>query len=216
MTSNYKVAGFVLLLCARCLDCAGQEVSSASGGAVTLFENVRVFDGVNAALSPPSNVLVRGNEIEKISTSPIPTNRRADTVMIDGGGRTLMPGLIDMHWHTMLVRPTPAAAMADDVGYTTLVAGAEATETLMRGFTTVRDLGGPRFGLKRAIDEGIVVGPRIYPSGAMITVTSGHGDFRQPFELPRKIGNSQTRMEQLGAVWLRIVRMKCGFGCASS
>ena len=69
----------------------------------------------------------------------------------------------------------------------------------MRGFTTVRDLGGPAFGLKRAIDEGVVVGPRIYPSGAIITVTSGHGDFRQPFDLPRKIGNALTRMEQLGA-----------------
>ena len=72
-----------------------------------------------------------------------------------------------------------------DVGYLNLVAGAEATDTLMRGFTTVRDLGGPAFGLKRAIDEGIVPGPRIYPSGAIITVTSGHGDFRQPFEVPR-------------------------------
>jgi imidazolonepropionase-like amidohydrolase len=68
----------------------------------------------------------------------------------------------------------------------------------MRGFTTVRDLGGPTFGLKRAIDEGIVTGPRIYPSGAVITVTSGHGDFRQPFEVPRIIGGTLTRMEQIG------------------
>ena len=84
-------------------------------------------------------------------------------MLIDGGGRTLMPGLIDMHWHTMLVRPTPAQLLARDVGYANLVAGAEATDTLMRGFTTVRDLGGPSFGLKRAIDEGVVAGPRIYP-----------------------------------------------------
>jgi imidazolonepropionase-like amidohydrolase len=195
----------VALLLARSLNCAGQEVAdrggtdSASGDAVTLFENVRIFDGKNATLSPPSHVLVRGNKIEKISTSPIPTNRRADTVLIDGGGRTLMPGLIDMHWHAMLVRPTPVSAMADDIGFTTLVAGAEARDTLMRGFTTVRDLGGPAFGLKRAIDVGIVVGPRIYPSGAIITVTSGHGDFRQPFDLPRKMGQALTRMEQLGA-----------------
>ena len=55
------------------------------------------------------NVLVRGNKIEKISADPIPTDRVANTKVIDGGGRTLMPGLIDMHWHTMLVRPTPAA-----------------------------------------------------------------------------------------------------------
>jgi imidazolonepropionase-like amidohydrolase len=68
----------------------------------------------------------------------------------------------------------------------------------MRGFTTVRDVGGPVFGLKRAIDEGIVTGPRIYPSGAVITVTSGHGDFRQLTDLPRTIGGMLTRMEQVG------------------
>ena len=63
----------------------------------------------------------------------------------------------------------------------------------MRGFTTVRDLGGPAFGLKGAIDEGIVKGPRIYPSGAVITVTSGHGDFRQLTDLPRTMGGMLTR-----------------------
>jgi imidazolonepropionase-like amidohydrolase len=165
---------------------------------VTLFQNVRIFDGKNAELSAPSHVLVRGNKIERISSTPIPTDRRADTVLIDGGGRTLMPGLIDVHWHAMLVRPTPTAAMADDIGYTNLVAAAEATDTLMRGFTTIRDLGGPTFGLKRAIDEGLVIGPRIYPSGAMITITSGHGDFRQPYEVPRILGGPLTRMEQIG------------------
>ena len=75
--------------------------------------------------------------------------------------------------------------LSSDVGYSNLLAGAEATATLMRGFTTVRDMGGPAFGLKRAIDEGLVPGPRIYPSGAVITVTSGHGDFRQLSDLPR-------------------------------
>jgi imidazolonepropionase-like amidohydrolase len=167
--------------------------------AATVFQNVRIFDGKSGQLSGPSHVLVRGNKIERISSTPIATDRRADTVLIDGGGRTLMPGLIDMHWHMTLVRLTPAAAMAADIGYTNLVAGAEATDTLLRGFTTVRDLGGPTFGLKRAIDEGIVAGPRIFPSGAIITVTSGHGDFRQLFELPRVLGGPPTRMEALGA-----------------
>ena len=165
---------------------------------VTLFENVRIFDGRSPELSPPRNVLVRGNKIDKISADPIPTDRRATTKIIHGDGRTLMPGLIDMHWHTMLVRPTPAEALTDDVGYTNLVAAAEARDTLLRGFTTVRDLGGPAFGLKRAIDEGLIPGPRIYPSGAMITVTSGHGDFRQKFEVPRTLGGPLSRMEQIG------------------
>jgi imidazolonepropionase-like amidohydrolase len=165
---------------------------------VTLFQNVRIFDGKNAELSAPSHVLVRGDKIERISTSPIPTDRRADTKIIDGDGRTLMPGLIDAHWHAMLVRPTPAQAMAADVGYTNLVASAEASDTLLRGFTTVRDLGGPAFGLKRAIDEGLVPGPRIFPAGAMITITSGHGDFRQPHEIPRIPGRPLSRVEQIG------------------
>jgi len=170
--------------------------------ATTLFQNVRIFNGKVGQLSGPSYVLVRGNKIERISSTPIATDRRADTVVIDGGGRTLMPGLIDMHWHTMLVRPTPAALLMGDIGHLNLVAGAEATATLMRGFTTVRDMGGPAFGLKRAIDEGTVAGPRIFPSGAIITVTSGHGDFRQPFELPRTLGAPQSRGEQLGAAMI--------------
>jgi imidazolonepropionase-like amidohydrolase len=103
-----------------------------------------------------------------------------------------------MHWHAMLVRPTPAIALASDIGYINLLAGAEATATLMRGFTTVRDLGGASFGLKRAIDEGVLPGPRIYPSGAMITVTGGHGDFRQLTDLPRTTGGTLSRIEQIG------------------
>src|SRR5262249_56648017 len=84
-------------------------------------------------------------------------------------------------------------------GYANLLAGAEATDTLMRGFTTVRDMGGAAFVLKRAIDEGIVAGPRIFPSGAMITVTGGHGDFRQLYELPRVIGGPPSRVGTLRA-----------------
>jgi imidazolonepropionase-like amidohydrolase len=164
--------------------------------AATVFQNVRIFNGKAAQLSGPSHVLVRGNRIERVSSTPIVTDR--DTVAIEGGGRTLMPGLIDVHWHTMLVRPTPATLLAADAGYTNFVAGDEAKDTLLRGFTTVRDVGGPAFGLKRAIDEGLVVGPRIFPSGAMITVTSGHGDFRQLFELPRVLGGPPTRMETIG------------------
>jgi imidazolonepropionase-like amidohydrolase len=173
------------------------EVEQKAPLTTVLFQNVRIFDGRDAALSEPSNVLVRGNTIEKISTDPIPMDASTTVTIIDGGGRTLMPGLIDAHWHAMLIRVTPAQSFGD-VGYVNLVAAAEATDTLMRGFTTVRDVGGPVFGLKSAIDEGIVNGPRIYPSGAVITVTSGHGDFRQLTDLPRTIGGMLTRMEQVG------------------
>src|SRR5215471_19048173 len=147
-----------------------------------LFEDVRIFDGKSAGLSGPTNVLIRGNKIEKISTAPIPVDRTSNTRTINGGGRTLMPGLIDMHWHTMFVRPSHSEVLVWDLG-----------------FTTVRDMGGSSFGLKRAIDDGVVPGPRIFPSGAMITITGGHGDFRQLFEVPRILGGPLTRMEQEGA-----------------
>jgi imidazolonepropionase-like amidohydrolase len=166
----------------------------------TLFQNVRIFDGKSSAHSSHSNLIVRGNIIERIATAPIAAE--PGVAVIDGAGRTLMPGLIDMHWHAMLVRPTPAALLTGDVGHLTLQAGAEATATLLRGFTTVRDMGGPVFGLKRAIEEGVLPGPRIYPSGAMITVTSGHGDFRHPFEVPRRVGSPRSRGEQIGGAMI--------------
>jgi imidazolonepropionase-like amidohydrolase len=172
-----------------------QGTPPANAGA-TLFQNVRIFDGKAALLSAPSNVLIRGNIIERVSTAPIAAE--PGVTVIAGNGRTLMPGLIDAHWHAMLIRPNPAEAVNGDVGYNNIAAGVEATDTLMRGVTTVRDVGGPVFGLKSAIDAGLIAGPRIFPSGAFITVTSGHGDFRQLSELPRTIGGMLSRMEQIG------------------
>jgi imidazolonepropionase-like amidohydrolase len=160
--------------------------SAQAPGPLTLLQNVRIFDGKGSALSAPSQVLVRGELIERVSTAPI--TPPAGTTVIDGQGRTLMPGLIDNHWHTLFAAPSMAQMLEGDLSYLSLLAAVEARATLMRGFTTVRDLGGPSFALKRAIDEGRVVGPRIYPSGAMITITGGHGDFRVPHELPRQIG----------------------------
>jgi hypothetical protein len=121
----------------------------------TLFKNAKMFDGKSDKLTASTSVLVVGNKIKQIGPA-IAAPEKA--TVIDAGGGTLMPGLIDVHWHAMLVRPTPAEALTWDVGYANLVAGAEATDTLLRGFTTVRDVGGPAFGLKRAIDEGVAVG----------------------------------------------------------
>jgi imidazolonepropionase-like amidohydrolase len=195
------VTVLIAVLCLADVSAFAQPQSAGPSGLI-LFENVRIFDGKSSTLSGSMNVLVRGNTIDRISKDPIPVDRSANARIVAGGGRTLMPGLIDAHWHAMFVRPTPAALLTGDVGHLNLVAGAEATETLMRGFTTVRDVGGPVFGLKQAIDEGVVAGPRIYPSGAMITITSGHGDFRQPFEVPRVIGSPQSRGEQTGAAMI--------------
>jgi imidazolonepropionase-like amidohydrolase len=165
---------------------------------VTLFQNVRIFDGTSAALSAPSNVLVRGNRIEKISPDPIPTDKRGDTVVIDGAGRTLMPGLIDAHTHIMFATVPQAALLTADIGFVNVAAVKAANDMLMRGFTSIRDLGGPVFGLKRGIDTGLVPGPRIWPCGAFISQTGGHGDFRLPNDLPARPGD-HTYAERIGA-----------------
>ncbi|MGA7127306.1 MAG: amidohydrolase family protein [Chthoniobacterales bacterium] len=174
----------------------------SAGGAATLFQNVRVFDGKSAALSAPSNVLVRGNTIERISVNPITIDTNTKVLVILADGRVLMPGLIDAHWHAFMAATSQMLLMTADSSYLHLLAARQAEATLMRGFTTVRDCGGPVFGLKRAIDEGVMIGPRIYPSGAFISQTSGHGDFRFSFEVPRPPGGplSHSEVEGIAAI----------------
>ena len=176
--------------------------SVAVSGPATLFQNVRVFDGKSATLSVPSNVLVRNTVIERISVNPIAVDANENATIIAGNGRVLMPGLIDAHWHSFMAGTPQMLLMSATFDYLLLLATQQAELTLMQGFTTVRDLGGPVFGLKRAIDEGVMVGPRIYPSGAMISQTSGHGDFRFSFEVPRTLGGplSHSEVEGIAAI----------------
>jgi imidazolonepropionase-like amidohydrolase len=173
-----------------------------TSGGTTLFQNVRIFDGKNPTLSAAANVLVRGETIERISSGPITVEASANVRVIAAHGRVLMPGLIDAHWHAFMAAAPQMVLMTSDPNYLQLLAARQAQATLMRGFTTVRDLGGPVFGLKRAIDEGVVIGPRIYPSGAFISQTSGHGDFRFSFELPRQPGGplSHSEVEGIAAI----------------
>lgn len=147
-----------------------------------LLRNVGIFDGTSGKLVEGQGVLVEGRHIKALVAA---AETVADADVVDCGGRTLMPGMIDAHWHTILAGISQVTAMTADVPYVHLVAAQEAERTVLRGFTTVRDVGGPSFALKRAIDEGRIAGPRIYPSGAMISQTSGHGDFRMRTDLPR-------------------------------
>jgi imidazolonepropionase-like amidohydrolase len=160
-------------------------VTFASGAAFaqdastqTLFTNVHVFDGVNEARIENANVLVEGNLIKEVSTDVI---EAADATVIDGGARTLMPGLIDAHTHFTHCVPGAGIDGLELTHWSEMGAMATvcATEHLMNGFTTVREMGGGSIGpgLKKAIDNGFINGPRIYPSGAYISQTSGHADF---------------------------------------
>ncbi|UCH46566.1 MAG: amidohydrolase family protein [Betaproteobacteria bacterium] len=162
----------------------------------TLIRNVNVFDGKNEKLAMGQDVLVEGNLIKKIGKS---LKARTSAAIIDGGGRTLMPGLTDAHVHLML-GDAPAKSIYEETwGYVGAQSVAAAKAMLLRGFTTVRDVGGPVAGLKQAIDEGLVEGPRILPSGPFITQTSGHADLEtSKFKLSPYFSGVPDKMEIMG------------------
>ena len=172
------------------------QPASAQPSRSILFTNFRLFDGKAGSLREGLRLLVEGNRIKAIVTGNPAAPDGAQ--MIDCGGKVLMPGLIDAHWHALFAALPISTVLAGDVGYIHLAASAEAERTLMRGFTTIRDLGGPVFAFKQAIDEGLIPGPRIYPSGAMVTGTGGHGDLRPLSDVPRSPG-TLSFTEQSGA-----------------
>lgn len=160
---------------------APQELKAQGTAAPLLLTNLQFFDGHTLSLHKGIDILIEGG---RIAALPAAGQGPAEAERIDCGGRTVIPGLIDSHWHTTLAAVSQIAAMTQDIGFLHLMAGKEAGATLMRGFTTVRDVGGPAFGLKAAVDRGVVIGPRIFPAGAIISQTSGHGDFRMQNALP--------------------------------
>lgn len=118
--------------------------------------------------------------------------------VIDGGGHTLMPGMTDAHWHALYAGLLSLDQLrTEQLDYVYAVANQEAGKTLMRGFTTVRDLGGSVFGLKKAIDTGVIPGPRILPSGTHIGITGGHADYTESWNQPRNFNRSVDRFEQI-------------------
>lgn len=141
----------------------------------TLFKNVNVFDGTSDKLIMGQDVLVENNLISKIGMK---LKAPKEATIIDGGGKTLMPGLIDAHVHLAITEPIAVLRDQQDWMFWGAVSGNEAKKMLLRGFTTVRDAGGPAIGLARAIDQGKIEGPRVYPSGPVISQTSGHGEHR--------------------------------------
>jgi imidazolonepropionase-like amidohydrolase len=164
-----------------------------------LFVNVNVFDGKSPKLAKGMSVLCEGGKIAAVKPGRMAAP--AGATVIDGGGRTLMPGLIDNHMHIFLSASTEKQLLDPAETFEALNDRAieEAKQVLLRGFTSVRDVGGPMFAVKRSIDQGKSIGPRIYPSGAMISQTSGHGDFRTPSELSRRFGGKPTKGELIGA-----------------
>jgi imidazolonepropionase-like amidohydrolase len=188
LTSSLPVPRFLLAaLLALAAGTAPAQAPATSPQTATLFTNVRVFDGKGGPQSGPTQVLVVGNTIRRIGSGATAPGPGTVLTTIDGGGRTLMPGLIDAHAHPTFYNLPMAEAVTADGNYLQIRQAAGAKDLLLAGFTSVRDVSGPVFGLKRAIDEGLVVGPRIWPSGPMISQTSGHSDFRTLGQLPSSV-----------------------------
>ncbi|MCL7713261.1 metal-dependent hydrolase family protein [Stenotrophomonas mori] len=192
------------LLWALCLavPALAQGTAPVPADADLLFRDVRVLDTAHGRLGARTDVLVRGNRIARIGA--VAADSAGAARVIEGRGRTLMPGLIDAHWHSTFTALSQADLVASAGAPDALAAkvAAESEQTLLRGFTSVRDVGGPVFELKRAIDAGQVRGPRIWPAGATISQTAGHGDMRQPHERSRRFFGKPALAEEMGATFI--------------
>jgi len=144
----------------------------------TLFTNVNVFDGFADELAMNTDVLIEGNHIVEVGENIVAEG----AAIIDGGGRTLMPGLIDMHTHITFetTAGTNGFNEYDFGGAGAMAAQALRDNLLMKGITTARDIAGNSRGIARLIQQDQLVGPRLYTSGGVLSPTGGHGDWGAP------------------------------------
>ena len=147
-----------------------------------LLRNARIFDGIEANCPEGMNIRVADGVIQEISAQPLGA---PDAQVIDVGGRTLMPGLIDAHVHAFASDVSVQKIEALGEAYRTAHAVRMLTHALNCGFTTVRDIGGGNYSLYRALADGLLVGPRYFYAGKILSMTGGHGDMRQIEERPR-------------------------------
>jgi imidazolonepropionase-like amidohydrolase len=144
-----------------------------------VFHNGRFLDPDREGLQDGIEVVVEGERVREVSERPI---RSDAATRIDLGGRTLMPGLIDAHVHVIAAMVDLAANAAQPSSLAALRAARVMHGMLMRGFTTVRDLGGADAGLAQAVTEGLIEGPRLVVCGKALGQTGGHTDVRSRFD----------------------------------
>lgn len=143
--------------------------------ASTLFRNFRLFDGLADSLAEGMELLVEGERIKEVADRTITASGAR---VVDCGGRTLMPGLIDAHIHAYGVDADLGRLDLLPRSLQALRAAERLKDSLKRGFTTVRDAGGADWGLKIAVDTGLIPGPRLFHPGRALSPTGGHGDMR--------------------------------------
>ncbi|WP_204113195.1 metal-dependent hydrolase family protein [Shimia biformata] len=163
----------------------------------TLITGARIFDGVNPDLIEGQDILIEDGMIAAIGANlDVP----ADAVTIDAEGRVMTPGFIDMHYHLSLCSVPVmdmAGSYAPDLDYIGIKAAQAAEDALMRGFTSLRDVGGASWGAKLAADRGEIAGPRVWPSLRAISQFGGHGDANPRFMNPREFGGPENNLERL-------------------
>ena len=147
-----------------------------------LFRNARIFDGRNADCPEGMHVSVADGLIQEISSRPITA---PNAQVMDVGGRTLMPGLIDAHLHAYCSDVSMQKIEAAGEPYRTAHAVRMLGHALDCGFTTVRDIAGGDYSLAKAIADGLVRSPRFLYAGRALSMTGGHGDFRPPEHKPK-------------------------------
>lgn len=141
-----------------------------------LFKNAHLLDPLLGELQAGRDILVEEGVLKEISDRPIRTNTAAR--VIDVKGKTVMPGLIDLHVHVVAVELNLAQQVRMPNVLVTLRSVPMLRGMLRRGFTTVRDAGGAGFAFKQAVESGLVQGPRLFVSGRALSQTGGHGDMR--------------------------------------
>lgn len=168
----------------------------ATEPAAILIRHALIFDG-HVDTPYAGEVLVVGTLIRRVSHGAMPVEPSLHPEVIDAGGRLLTPGFIDAHVHMGSVLTSGEMAGADPA-YVAALEFKGAQAALMRGFTTQRDTGGAIWGLKRAIDEGLVPGPRVYLAGAVLSQTGGHGDDRAYEDVHKRLGGPLSPAERRG------------------
>ena len=176
------------------------QAAEKSAPSLILISNVNIFDGKTEKLHKNMHVLVKDNLIETVSNEPLAVIQTENVTMIDGGGRTLIPGLIDAHWHTYYANIPVSTLATGDMSEVAIKGFVGAEQTLMRGFTTVRDIGGNPFAVKKLTDTGEYPGPRMFISGPPMCQTGGHFDFGGKNDVPSNSADALPYWQRVGLV----------------